>query len=562
MGQAGIEQTYDRYLQGHGRRRRSSRSTRSGGRRARSEPTVAAAAQGNTLRLTIDIRLQRAAERALRDGIELARTAGETYADGGAIVALDPRDGAVLAMASNPTYQPSVYVSRDPSKLAPLQNPKVAEAENFPGLNRAIDVFYPPGSAWKPVTALAAMQEHILSPTETLQCTPSFTFYKQTFNNWDPYVNQPMELPQALAESCDTYFYRVGAAVLRPRREPRPRRCSSGPSRFGFGADTGIDIGPESAGLVPTPGVAAAALRRPAVRRDRPDLEARLLGPARDRPGRPRGDADPDGALLRDDRERRPAGDAAHRAGRRAADERPARRRRCCASSRRSSRPRAASTRRRSRPCSRGSTPARTRALGTSYGVFGQFPVSIAGKTGTAEKLITLPGYPNPVKLNQSWWCGYGPTDDPVDRRLRRDRERRPRRHRGGAGGAAGVRGVLPQARRDHDRTSRTDATDGDRSRRHPRTRPAEPLARRGRTGSSASPGRLDWVLLGARRGRGRVTASGRSAGSPATTRAGAPRPARRSTPPSGTVVLVVAILIDPASTGALEGDLRRPAAA
>jgi penicillin-binding protein 2 len=53
-------------------------------------------------------------------------------------------------------------------------------------------------------------------------------------------------------------------------------------------------------------------------------------------------------------------------------------------------------------------------SIGTSSGVFGAFPVSIAGKTGTAEKLITLPGYPNPLKLNQSWWCGYGPTDNPT----------------------------------------------------------------------------------------------------------------------------------------------------
>jgi penicillin-binding protein 2 len=53
-------------------------------------------------------------------------------------------------------------------------------------------------------------------------------------------------------------------------------------------------------------------------------------------------------------------------------------------------------------------------SVGTSSGVFGAFPISIAGKTGTAEKLITLPGYPNPLKLNQSWWCGYGPTDNPT----------------------------------------------------------------------------------------------------------------------------------------------------
>jgi penicillin-binding protein 2 len=53
-------------------------------------------------------------------------------------------------------------------------------------------------------------------------------------------------------------------------------------------------------------------------------------------------------------------------------------------------------------------------SVGTSSGVFGAFPVSIAGKTGTAEKLISIPGYPNQLKLNQSWWCGYGPTDAPT----------------------------------------------------------------------------------------------------------------------------------------------------
>src|SRR5207237_1089159 len=53
-------------------------------------------------------------------------------------------------------------------------------------------------------------------------------------------------------------------------------------------------------------------------------------------------------------------------------------------------------------------------AIGTSYGVFGSFPVPIAGKTGTAEKLVKVPGYPQALKLNQSWWCGYGPFDAPT----------------------------------------------------------------------------------------------------------------------------------------------------
>src|SRR5207302_8340315 len=53
-------------------------------------------------------------------------------------------------------------------------------------------------------------------------------------------------------------------------------------------------------------------------------------------------------------------------------------------------------------------------SIGTSYGVFGNFPIPIAGKTGTAQKLFKLPGYPHAVEFNQSWWCGYGPTDKPT----------------------------------------------------------------------------------------------------------------------------------------------------
>ena len=79
-------------------------------------------------------------------------------------------------MASYPTYQPSIFVGhKDHKKLAPLLDPKAADAANNPGINRAIDAAYPPGSTFKPVTALAAMQEHLVTPTEQLACTPVYT---------------------------------------------------------------------------------------------------------------------------------------------------------------------------------------------------------------------------------------------------------------------------------------------------------------------------------------------------------------------------------------------------
>ena len=142
-------------------------STRSAGRVSPYVPRRELAA-GYAIRLTLDMRLQRAAEQALQYGIDLAHQNDQWAANGGAIVALDPRDGAVLAMASAPTYKPSVFVGRtDPKKLAALYS----DSSN-PLFNRATAGLYPPGSTWKPVTALAGMQEHVFSAYESIQCTP------------------------------------------------------------------------------------------------------------------------------------------------------------------------------------------------------------------------------------------------------------------------------------------------------------------------------------------------------------------------------------------------------
>jgi penicillin-binding protein 2 len=407
MGQAGIEQSYDRYLKGKdGSDQLTVNSV--------GEPTSPVTPKvvplpGNTLRLTIDIGLQKAAEKALTAGIADAHADGvpnDRYADGGAIVALDPKTGAVLALASNPTYQPSVFVSRDPSKLAPLESTKSAEAANSPGLDRAIDGVYPPGSVFKPVTALAAMEEGILTPDTPIQCSPYFTFYKQQFSNWDLYVNQPMELTQALAESCDTYFYQVGADFYKLNSDRGPT-LQLWASRFGFGQKTGIDVGPESAGLLPTPDWRRKTFSGPQYsevdRTWKPgysvqlaigqgDLEVTPVQMARFyamianggklvTPHIAQDVEQPNGDSLRDLATQQATSTGVDPYYLKAVQE--------------------------------GLYAGAHSVSGTSYGVFGNFPVPIAGKTGTAQKDITLPGYPHPVELNQSWWCGYGPYDDP-----------------------------------------------------------------------------------------------------------------------------------------------------
>ncbi len=126
---------------------------------------------GYGLRLTLDLRLQRAAQQAVIDGINRAQADKKWWAKAGAVVAIDPKDGAIRALASYPTFDPSVYTRNKKSDLAPLLYPEPAEAANFPALNRAIAGAYPPGSTFKPVTALAAMQEHILTPYNSLPCT-------------------------------------------------------------------------------------------------------------------------------------------------------------------------------------------------------------------------------------------------------------------------------------------------------------------------------------------------------------------------------------------------------
>jgi penicillin-binding protein 2 len=417
VGESGIESAYDQFLRGRPGIARL--RVDSLGRPRSDFQTTTFAHPGHALRLTIDVGLQRAAEKALVEGIKIAHATKNYYADGGAIVAMDPRDGSILAMASNPTYKPSVYVGKtDPAKLRPLLDPGAAAAANYPALNRAIAGEYPPGSTWKPVTALAAMQTRILSPYSTLPCTGTYTAPEDTshqvFHNWDPYVDAQMTLPTALAASCDTYFYKVGNDFwLLPPDLGHPLQQWA--SRFGFGSSPGIDIGPASAGLLPTP----EWRKRTYTKKTDPccwqldrlwkpgdsiqlaigqkDLLVTPLQMARFYALVANGGKLVTPHLLMDVEDPGQSGSAA-----------------------RVLRP---YTQEISKPSGvdpaalavvrEGLYEATHASFGTSSGVFGSFAVPIAGKTGTAEKVVRVPGYPNGLLLNQSWWCGYGPADNP-----------------------------------------------------------------------------------------------------------------------------------------------------
>jgi penicillin-binding protein 2 len=398
IGQTGVESAYDVNLRGTPglSEVRVDALGRVTSERQFSRPPEA----GYTVKLTIDADLQKAAENALAYGVRLAHEDGEWAANGGAIIAMDPNTGEILALASNPTFDPSVYLGRvAPKQLEALADP----TRNYPTLNRAIAGLYPPGSTFKPITALAAIQEGLLSPTEQIQCVGKMVVGddKQVFMNWDPLKNEPMTLTTALANSCDTYFYDV--ALRAYERPDSPIQKWS--RRMGFGVASGIDLGPESDGLVPTPAWRRRHFKDPREQVwtngdsvqlgiGQGDLLVTPLQMTRLYALLANGGKLVEPRIVKQIEQNQTEG----------------------------SPPLVVRPFTAPKPRDIGLDPdaisfvqqglfeATHASYGTSTSVFSRFPYPISGKTGTAEKFVQLPGFAG--LRDQSWWCGWGPSDD------------------------------------------------------------------------------------------------------------------------------------------------------
>jgi penicillin-binding protein 2 len=407
VGQGGVELAYDNYLRGDPEVDEVHVN-------ALGDPTARTITRkyrpGNAVQLTVDISLQRAAERALQYGIRLAHEDNHWLANAGAIVAMDVSNGDILAMASAPTFKPSVFVGRPSAKkLAPLLDPEVAKDDNYPGLNRVAQGLYPPGSTFKPVTALAAMEERLISPFQTLQCSPVFEVHGQKFKNWDPFSDEPMTMPQAIGASCDTYFYNLGYSFYALPAD-RGHPLQGWASRFGFGGPTGIDIGPEQTGLLPTPEWRQATYTKKT-----------------------------DPCCWQVDRLWKPGDSIQLAIGQKDLLVTPLQMVRfysLIANGGKLVKPRLVQAVQvpgtkgwqplnPTIPTPSGADPnalaivrdglyrATHASYGTATSVFGNFPIPVAGKTGTAEKAVKPTGYKNAVLQDQSWWCGYAPADKP-----------------------------------------------------------------------------------------------------------------------------------------------------
>ena len=247
IGQSGVEYTYDKYLRGvDGSVRVEVDAT---GRPKQVVPGGSLPQAGDNLQLSIDSKVQRAAENAVNYGINLAHLDGEVRADGGAAVVLDAHTGAVVALASEPTFNPAWFVGGLSAK-----HWKKLNIRTTPLLDRTIQGQYPMGSTFKVVDSIAALENGVLSPSTIIDCGPTFTPPHTTggltWKDWTyPSGFGSIDITQALAQSCDVFFYNVGYDFYRQKGEG----LEDWAKRLGLGRPTGVDLPGEVAGLVPTP---------------------------------------------------------------------------------------------------------------------------------------------------------------------------------------------------------------------------------------------------------------------------------------------------------------------
>jgi penicillin-binding protein 2 len=225
IGKLGIEQSFEAEL--HGITGVDSVETSAGGRATRklaSQP----ATPGNTVQLSIDIKLQQLIE--------------ELYGPRrGALVALDPKTGEILAFVSKPTFDPNLFVEGIDSESWQALN----ESPDKPLLNRALRGTYPPGSTYKPFMALAALETGVRRPEQSIADPGFFMFGAHRFRDDKEGGHGMVDMYRSIVQSCDTYYYilanDMGVDSIHDQMQ-----------RFGFGELTGIDILGEVRGLLPS----------------------------------------------------------------------------------------------------------------------------------------------------------------------------------------------------------------------------------------------------------------------------------------------------------------------
>jgi penicillin-binding protein 2 len=243
VGQSGLEWAYNQYLQGTDGSEKVQVDAlgRFIGNVGENKPTP-----GENLRLSLDVSLQRAGETALATAVNTIPNA-----NGGAFVALNPDNGQVYAMGSNPSFDPNIFTKPvSESVYRSLDN----AAANYPLINRAIQTAGPTGSTFKPITATASLESGAWSIGDVFDDTGQYCFSGQCRHNAGQAAYGVLDLVQALKVSSDNFFYNLGVLTnADPNRHPNGGALQHWAWLYGIGRPTGIDVGGEVAGTLPTP---------------------------------------------------------------------------------------------------------------------------------------------------------------------------------------------------------------------------------------------------------------------------------------------------------------------
>lgn len=224
IGKVGLERSYEALL--HGRPGHESLEITAGGHAVRTLD-LEAALPGHNLELTVDLNLQRVTEAAMK---------GKT----GAVIAIEPKTGAILAFASLPTYNPNLF----PGGIDPDSWSELTQSEEKPLLNRAMRGIYPIGSTYKPFMALAGLESGATTIDYVLNDTGVFSIGKHRFRDMTGAPKGPLSIRKSIAVSSDVYYYWLATqlGVDRIYEFMKP---------WGFGQKTGIDLVGEQTGILP-----------------------------------------------------------------------------------------------------------------------------------------------------------------------------------------------------------------------------------------------------------------------------------------------------------------------
>ncbi|MFI9610840.1 penicillin-binding protein 2 [Streptomyces sp. NPDC052023] len=256
VGRSGLERTYDKELRGKAGVTRYEVDNLG---RVIGQAEADAAQPGSNLVTSIDARVQRVAEFELNEAMKTARkewdrNTNERYkADSGAVVVMEAKTGRVVAMASNPTYDPNAWVggisAKDYTRLTGKQS-------NYPLLNRAIQGQAAPGSIFKVVSTAAAVQAGYEFDGR-YNCSSAYSVGGQVFKNFESQNHGPISLGRALEVSCDTVFYQLAHnewkkdGGINPKKGQPKDHFYKAAHQFGLGKETGIDLPNEVTGRVP-----------------------------------------------------------------------------------------------------------------------------------------------------------------------------------------------------------------------------------------------------------------------------------------------------------------------